>query len=65
MDSSVSARIIAISISTQAVIMGMVAENERRMREGYSMAYGEDSFFTEALELENKVRDLLSSNAHS
>ena len=54
-DEQVAAFIHAQAVMAQAVIQGMIADNQRRESEGCAQAYDANSFFEVRDELEKKL----------
>ena len=51
---------LALIAAAQARIAGMQAENQSRQNQGYSLAYGDDAFFTEAIYLEQIAVEVIN-----
>lgn len=55
-----TAHALALIAAAQARIAGMQAENHSRQNQGYSLAYGEDAFFTEASHLDQIAEQVIN-----
>lgn len=51
-DMLLAAEINARSVSALGIIQGMIAENQKRLSDGMSLAYSEQSFFSVSEDLE-------------
>jgi len=57
-----TARALLLLAAANARIEGMKAKNAEREANGYAFAYGEESFFYEAQELEKLAHEVINQN---